>query len=175
MRQDKMRGLFRFLDVALFIFVVGFSIIVYMVSDSKNTESIIWVFLIYTGTMLFLFFLLAKRFRYLFFSILFVLNGITALIINSDYLPYTFFQLWPIMGIIFSMSLFLTCLYRYRKIKTAYAIPCAMFFVISIFFMIFSFSLVSFSFRKFMLVLAPLCVSIVFVWYFLQKKFDGRI
>lgn len=168
-----MRGLFRFLDIALFVLVVVFLLIVYMVSDSESTESVMWIFLLYSGAMLFLFFLLTKRLRHMFFSLLFVLNGITALIVNSEYVPYTFFQLWPIMGIIFSISLFLTCLYKYRKIKITYAIPCAMFLVISICLMVFSFSLVSFSFRKTIYVLFPFCVAVVFVWYFLQKKFDS--
>lgn len=168
-----MRGLFRFLDIALFVLVVGFLIIVYLVSDNKNTEAVMWIFLIFSGTMLFLFFLLTKRFRYLFFSLFFVLDGTTALIINSEYVPYTFFQLWPVMGVLFSVSLFFTCLYRYRKVKITYAIPCAMFFVISICLMVFSFSLVSFSFKKTIYMLFPLCVVILFIWYFLQKKFDS--
>lgn len=169
MRDDQLY-LHRIIDVGLFFLMAGFLIAFYFI-DEKGLffEKILWLILVFYGAVYFLFLLVTKRPRHLFFGLLLALTGFFSMVVSSSLVPYSINEWWPANGIFFVVSLLSACYYKYGRFKMTYTIPAAIIFAISVTIMFFSFRIATIPFRVAVLLFMPFCWIILICWYFLQK------
>lgn len=169
MGNSRSRYLNAIIDAALFFLFFGFLIAVYFIDGGKHFESVVGLFLIFFGCIMILFLLVVRRAHYIFFGVWFVLAGLVDFIVMSKQIPYSSSELWPFVGISFVIALLVSCYYKYHRLKMKYIIPSAIIFILSLILMLFSFRMISVSFKQVVLFLIPVCWVVVICWYFLQK------
>lgn len=169
MGKKGSRHLYVFINGAFFLTFFLSLFVLYFFDNGIHFERTFWLFFVFSGVVQLLFLLTIRRVYYLFFGIIFCLFGLSNFIINSDIIPYSAYELWPINGIYFAIALIVTCFYKYKRLKMNYTVPAVIIFTISVIFMFFSFKIVPISFSHTVLVIFPLCWLFVIGWYFLQK------
>jgi hypothetical protein len=99
---------------------------------------------------------LNKRSLYLFFAALFILLGFFLVFLTLRIIPVTFSQGWPFFSVFTGLALLPAGWHRYGKIKAGYAVPSLAFMVLGCLLLVFSFDVVQFTFKKFILQWWPL-------------------
>ena len=96
-----------------------------------------------------------------------------------SFIPYTFFEWWPMLGVTGGLFLFIAGIIRYRKLLFRYFIPAITMFLLLIWFFIFSFKIIKVSFRIVAVVGGPLffIMSGIFIigFFLLQKKHSNLV
>jgi len=115
-----------------------------------------------------------KKAYQVFSSVLFLLLGIFQFLLVNEIVPYSLKQLWPVIGILASFSLFFACFWRYRQIKIVYIVPTLILLLMSCWYFLFSFKIIKMSFSFVVTTIGPFFVVVtilsVISFYFLQKK-----
>ncbi len=94
--------------------------------------------------------LVLKASSFFFFISLYVfLLGIIAFFFHIKVVPFMFVQIWPILMILCSVCLIVTCLRSARRLRTVYVFPAFLLAILGVFFMLFTFSIVQISFIDF--------------------------
>jgi hypothetical protein len=99
---------------------------------------------------------LNKRSLYLFFAAFFILLGFFLVFLTLRIIPVTFSQGWPFFSVFTGLALFPAGWHRYGKIKAGYTVSSLAFIVLGCLLLIFSFDVVQFTFKKFILQWWPL-------------------
>jgi hypothetical protein len=104
---------------------------------------------------------LNKRSFYLFFAAFFLQAGFFLFLSALHILPFTFSQGWPLLSIFAGLALFPAGWHRFGAIRTRFVVPSVAFVFLGCFLMFFSFRVVPFSFRHFVIVWWPLLVVLM--------------
>jgi hypothetical protein len=99
---------------------------------------------------------LNKHSLYLFFAAFFILLGFFLFFMALKIIPVSFSQSWPFLSIFTGLALFPAGWHRYGIIKIGYAVSSLAFIVLGCFLLVFSFDVVQFTFKKFILQWWPL-------------------
>jgi hypothetical protein len=117
-----------------------------------------FLFVIIGGVFTVLAIKLTKRSVYFFFAAFFLLIGFFALFFALKLFPVTLAQAWPLLSVFAGLSLFTAGLQHFKALRYRFLIPSLAFIVLGCVLLIFSFKVVSFSFKRFMLNWWPLLV-----------------
>lgn len=104
---------------------------------------------------------LNKRSLYLFFAAFFLLVGFFLFLSSLRILPFTFSQSWPLLSVFAGLALFPAGWHRFGAIRTRFAVPSVVFVFLGCFLMVFSFRVVPFSFKRFVIDWWPLLVVLM--------------
>jgi hypothetical protein len=104
---------------------------------------------------------LNKRSLYLFFAAFFLLVGMFLFFFALHILPFTFSQSWPLLSVFAGLALFPAGWHRFGVVNTRFAVPSVAFVFLGCFLMIFSFQVVPFSFKHFVIKWWPLLVVLM--------------
>ena len=96
-----------------------------------------------------------------------------------NYIPFSFYQVWPLIGVTAGLFLFIAGIIRYRKLYFRYVIPSLTLFLLGIWFMLFSLKIIKVSFRDVAIIGGPLffIMSGIFIigFFLLQKKHKNLV
>jgi hypothetical protein len=103
---------------------------------------------------------LNKRSIYLFFAAFFILIGFFLFLSVMGIVPVSFSRGWPFLSVFAGLALFPAGWHHYGAIKGRYVVPSLAFIVLGCVLIIFSFDIVPFSFKQFILNWWPLVVAL---------------
>lgn len=104
--------------------------------------------------------------------------GIAVMLRELKILPYTFIQWWPMIGVTAGIFLFIAGMVKYQRLQFGYVIPSISFFLMGIWFMLFSLKIIKVSFRIVALVGGPLFIimaAIFIIAFFLLQKNNSNL
>jgi hypothetical protein len=101
---------------------------------------------------------LNKRTFYLFFASFFILMGLFLFFSALRIIPITLAQGWPLLSVFAGLALLPAGWRHYRAIRYRYLIPSAAFVALGCMLLVFSFKVVSFSFKRFIINWWPLLI-----------------
>jgi hypothetical protein len=101
---------------------------------------------------------LNKRALYLFFASFFILMGLFLFLSALRIIPITLAQGWPLLSVFAGLALLPPGWRHYRAIHYRYLIPSAAFAALGCVLLVFSFKVVSFSFKRFIINWWPLLI-----------------
>jgi len=101
---------------------------------------------------------LNKRSIYLFFAAFFLLVGFFLFLSALRIIPVSFAQAWPLISVFSGIALFPAGWHRYGLLRSRYVVPSIAFIVLGSSLLVFSFSIVPFSLRHFVINWWPLLV-----------------
>jgi hypothetical protein len=101
---------------------------------------------------------LNKRGVYLFFAAFFLQMGFFLFLLALRIFPLRLSESWPLLSVFAGFALFPAGWRRFGAFRTGYTVPSVAFVVLGSALLVFSFDLVAFSFRQFMLDWWPLLV-----------------
>ncbi|MDR2663328.1 MAG: hypothetical protein LBC31_10065 [Treponema sp.] len=101
---------------------------------------------------------LNKRTLYLFFASFFILMGLFLFLSALRIIPITLAQGWPLLSVFAGLALLPAGWRHYRAIHYRYLIPSAAFAALGCALLVFSFKVVSFSFKRFIINWWPLLI-----------------
>jgi hypothetical protein len=104
---------------------------------------------------------LNKRSLYLFFAAFFLQVGFFLFLSSLHILPFTFSQSWPLLSVFAGLALFPAGWHRFGAIRTHFVVPSVAFVFLGCFLMVFSFRVVPFSFKRFIIEWWPLLVALM--------------
>ncbi|MDR0400824.1 MAG: hypothetical protein LBH51_07750 [Treponema sp.] len=119
---------------------------------------------------------LSKRGLYLFLSAFFLQVGFFLFLLALKIFPLRFSESWPLLSVFAGLSLFPAGWRRFGTLHTVYVVPSIAFVILGLALLVFSFDLVSFSFRQFMLDWWPLLIvlaGLVLVLVSFGSKFSA--
>jgi hypothetical protein len=101
---------------------------------------------------------LNKRSTYLFFSAFFLLVGLFLFLSALRLIPISFSQGWPLLSVFAGLALVPAGWHRFGAIRIRYMVPAVAFVILGCALMVFSFDIVPFSFRQFVINWWPLLI-----------------
>jgi hypothetical protein len=101
---------------------------------------------------------LNKRALYLFFAAFFIQTGLFLFFSALGIIPLQLSHWWPLLSVFAGLALFPAGWRRYGAVRSRYVVPCFTFVILGCLLLIFSFDVVPFSFKQFMLGWWPLLV-----------------
>jgi hypothetical protein len=104
---------------------------------------------------------LNKRSLYLFFSAFFLLVGFFLFLSALRIFPFTFSQSWPLLSVFAGIALVPAGWHRFGSLRSRYIVPSVVFVLLGSFLMMFSFRVIPFSFKHFMISWWPLMVVLM--------------
>jgi hypothetical protein len=105
---------------------------------------------------------LNKQAAYLFFASLFFMTGFFIFLIALEIIPSSFLtKAWPLLAVFSGLALLPTGWRYYGAFRAKYVVPSCVFIVLGTVFLIFSFDIVNFSFKQFILNWWPLLIVLV--------------
>ncbi|MDR2185124.1 MAG: hypothetical protein LBO80_05575 [Treponema sp.] len=103
---------------------------------------------------------LTKRSIYLFFASFFILIGFFLFLSALRILSFSLSQGWPFLSVFAGLALVPAGWYHYGAIKGRYVVPALVFIILGCILTIFSFDIVPFSFKQFILSWWPILVAL---------------
>jgi hypothetical protein len=104
---------------------------------------------------------LNKRSLYLFFAAFFLQVGFFLFLASLHILPFTFSQGWPLLSIFAGLALFPAGWHRFGAIRSQFVVPSVTFVLLGCSLLVFSFRMVPFSFKRFVIDWWPLLVVLM--------------
>jgi hypothetical protein len=104
---------------------------------------------------------LNKRSVYLFFAAFFLLVGFFLFLFALHIIPFSFSQLWPLVSIFAGLALLPAGWHRFGSFRSKYVVPSVVFVLLGCALMVFSFRVVPFSFKHFIISWWPLLVVLI--------------
>jgi hypothetical protein len=101
---------------------------------------------------------LNKRSLYLFFAAFFLLVGLFLFLSALRLIRASFTQAWPLLSVFAGLALIPAGWHRFGAIRIRYMVPAVVFVILGCALMIFSFDIVPFSFRQFVINWWPLLI-----------------
>lgn len=164
------------LCVSLIIFVCVFIVVtkmqgkvsVFITSILPAVQIFLGLFAVYVALKV------TKKGYQVFSSLLFLLLGLYQFLLMNEVIPFSLKETWPIIGVISSLCLLVSGVYRYRKMKILYIVPSFILLLMSLWYSLFSFKVIKQPFSFVVLSLGPafviITVAMLIIFYFLQKK-----
>lgn len=161
-KTGKNKSFFNFMLAFGFVLVLtGIFLLVKRSEHATRVFAFRPVILLFAGAaVLFVAFAFTKNFNVIFLGILSMLMGVVFLIIDTHIVPFSFRELWPTIVIGSGVSLFLSFLYKYRRISSVFLFPSIMMLVLGTVFLMFSMHVFPFTFRHFITKWWPLLIII---------------
>lgn len=174
------KAISRILNAVLFATLIIF-IFVYVMATRLENEYSRLLFGVLPGIQIFfgivatVFALKVTRKAYqLFLSLFVTLCGIFQVLMVNKVLTFTLKQGWPLIGVFGAVVLFISGFVKYRKIKVGYLFPAVMLLLLSIWYLLFSFKLVPFSFTFVVSTIGPIFVILIVMllvgFFILQQR-----
>lgn len=120
-----------------------------------------------------------KRIHHIFVGFELLFWGVAIFLLIRDYIPYTFPQYWPMIGVVSGIFLFIAGFIKFKKILFGYFIPSILLFLLGLWYMLFSFKIIEIPFYYVAIVGGPLffIMSAIFIigFFLLQKKYTNLI
>jgi hypothetical protein len=104
---------------------------------------------------------LNKRSIYLFFAAFFILIGFFLFLSALRIIPFSFSQLWPLLSIFAGLALLPAGWRHFGTFRSRYVVPSVAFVLLGCTLMVFSFRMVPFSFKQFVIAWWPLLVVLI--------------
>ena len=152
------------------VFIIGFSLmllgLVFLLGSvagvSRFSVFLAFIFLI-IGSLFAIFALkLNKQAAYLFFAVFFMMVGFFVFLSALGLIPRSiFFRAWPLISVFSGLALLPAGWRHYGAFRSKFVVPSCVFLLLGSILLIFSFRLVTFSFKQFMLDWWPLLVVLV--------------
>lgn len=165
------------LVLGLLLIIIGFSLVVLPFSNTAYFAYILRPFIFFFAGSIGLYITLTQRKNaaVFFASIFFVLYSCFIVFIDSHIINYTLMQMWPIIVILASISLFFTNLYKWGKPKFSYIVPSIVLCIMGILFLLFSLDVIKVSFITAVVESLPFLVIIfglilIGLFFYVQKK-----
>lgn len=119
-------------------------------------------------------FVYSHKAYHLFIGLFLICCGVFDYLLVKDIIPQTIYQWWPFLGVIVGIIVFITGMYKYKKVKMGFVIPALSVFLFGLWLMLFSFKVIKVSFTLFALIGAPLfmiltCIFMVAIMFIQQK------
>ena len=145
-------------DIAQIIFAAGLLLIIAGVAFilgsladiSQKYVLLAFLFIVVGAGLAFFALKLNKRALYLFFATFFILIGLFLFLIALKF-PLSFGQTWPLLSVFSGLALVPAGWRKYNKFSSKYMVPAIAFVVLGAVLLVFSFHIVSFQFKQFML------------------------
>ena len=151
MKQISRLKLNIILAFGLIFILAGFFLLVNFSKSVFETFPIVSVLTIVAGIVVLYFSLTFFNKAFVFFIGFYAFCvGVFALFTSSTICPFSFAQSWPISAILCAISLLITSLVKYRRIKSSYAYPSVAIGFLGSVFLLFSADVVKLSFTAFM-------------------------
>ena len=83
-------------------------------------------------------FVYTKKAYHIFTGLMLFTWGIIIFLIMKEYIKRDLYQLWPLIGITTGIFLYISGMYKYKKVKFGYFIPALSLFLLSTWFLLFS-------------------------------------
>lgn len=116
-----------------------------------------------------------RRIHQMFIGLELFFWGIISYLMLEGYIPYTFAQWWPMIGVLSGVFLFISGIIKYKRIKFVYFFPAAILFFLGGWYLLFSLYIIQFPFRLVAIVGGPLffIMTALFIigFFLLQKKY----
>lgn len=166
--------------IGLILIVMG---IFFLVAQSNKAIKVFavkpFLLIVFGATMIYLGMTFLKKGLYIFIGLSSTMLGVLSLLLEAKILPYNSTQIWPIIIIIFGISLMPAGIYNFKRLRSIYLFPAITMILLGIFFMLFSLNLVKISFAEFfikwwpllLLISGILLVGVFFVQQILKKDF----
>lgn len=163
--------------LALFVLVFLVLSLVNIFSTEKNQSPVlefIPLFLGLIGVVLLVIIKETKSSYQLFMGLMICELSVFSFLLSKSILPGNILELWPVVGCLGGINLFISGYYKYKRFTFGFIIPAIILLVLSGWFFLFSFKIVTIPFKTFIIVFGPLlfvmmCVFL-FVIYLLQKN-----
>ncbi|MDR2094578.1 MAG: hypothetical protein LBP76_03565 [Treponema sp.] len=153
--------------IGFFLMFMGNVFLISVHSDSGYIPAAILFFVVILGSACAVLAVkLDKRSIFLFSALFFFPVGGLLFLSAIRIIPVSFSQSWPLLSVFAGLALLPTGMSKYGSTRSRFVIPAVAFIVLGLIFLIFSFDLVPFSFRQFimtswpLLVLAAICILI---------------
>lgn len=104
---------------------------------------------------------LNKRSIYLFFATFFLLVGFFLFLFALHIIPFSFSQGWPLLSVFAGLALLPAGWHRFGSFRSRYVVPSVAFLLLGCALMVFSFRMVPFSFKHFVISWWPLLVVLI--------------
>ncbi len=138
------------LAVGVVCVFMGFFLRIHPFAGVGNVAPFVNVCRILVGALCFYVSLVTYRHAPLFFFGLYLcLAASLYLFVTSGILSVSWTQLWPCGVVLCGICLFLTGLFRHRKVRSAYLFPGVLLVLLGAVFLLFSFDIITISFREF--------------------------
>ncbi|MDR2072110.1 MAG: hypothetical protein LBP60_01565 [Spirochaetaceae bacterium] len=159
MRQTRRITAHIIFIAGLFLMLLGIGFLVGALTGISRL-SVLWasLFVIIGAFCAVLAVKLNKRPLYLFFATFFILIGVFLFFSALKIIPITLAQGWPLLSVFSGLALLPAGLRHYRAFKYKYLIPSLAFVVLGCTLLVFSFKVVSFSFKRFVINWWPLLI-----------------
>jgi len=110
----------------------------------------------------------------IFFSAFFILIGLVLLLNALHLTPFTLTRGWPLLSVFAGLALLPAGWRHYRAFRARYMIPSAAFVILGCVLLIFSFKVVSFSFKEFIINWWPLLLALTGILLVLLSLGSGQ-
>lgn len=175
MNEKNSKVLNVLISCGIAIFAVG--CVFYSLSMKKNSIDILFIVLVcfqlIIGTIICtLAAIKTQKASQMFIGSMLVFWGTLTMLIRHV-LPFTIGQWWPVYGIVAGALLFGSGMFKYHKLKFGYGIPAVTLFFMGIWYSLFSFNVITVSFRSIAGTIGPLfmlLIAIFLVVYFLLQQ-----
>lgn len=138
------------LAVGVVCVFMGFFLLLHPFAGVGNVAPFVNICLILFGALCFYVSLVTYRHAPLFFFGLYLcLASSLYLFVTSGILSHGWTQLWPCGVVLCGVCLFLTGLFRHRRVRGAYLFPSVVLVLLGAFFLLFSLDVIAMSFREF--------------------------
>lgn len=173
---------FRLLNLLLFFsFVLFVSVFIMTIFQSDKQHAVILnlfpVFLMLVGVAVCVLTPYTRSAYQLFLGGMFFSTGLFSYLLMENIIPGSLTQWWPIYGVIAGLLVFVTGLYRYRKPDLGFIVPSAVLTFLGLGFLLFSFKIISISFKKLVVLAGPVVILVLLIVllaiFFYQKKFKS--
>lgn len=162
--------------IGYLVFVLAF-IFSLVVAEKKHTFFIdlLPIFAVILGIMSLIFTLVISHKAYHFFNGLFlIVCGSFVFLLIRGYLKASIYQLWPFLGVGVGIILFMTGIYKYKKITFGFFFPSLVIFLFGGWLLLFSFKIIKVPYSQVALIGGPLfmifAVVFLFVFFLMQQK-----
>lgn len=118
---------------------------------------------------------LNKRTVYLFFGAFFIMVGLFLFLAALNILQFSIKKIWPLGAVFSGLALVPVSWRKYGRLHTVFMVPAAFFVVLGGVLLIFSFRIVSFNFRRFVLDWWPLLLVLTGIVLILLALSNKRV
>lgn len=164
--------------VGILSLVAGIFFTIYFASENVEAFPFFAFLMVLLGTVfVYLAISFFKDTMLLYAGLVFWTIGIMFLLMDTNMVPWTQKQLWPIIMILCGVFLYPSGFFRYRKARTTYIFPASAMVLLGLLFSLFSFRVIKISFVEFVTQWWPVMLIVIglflIVVFFFQQRYQA--
>ncbi|MCQ2591596.1 MAG: hypothetical protein MJ188_02330 [Treponema sp.] len=178
-KQTHLLDISAIIGMVILVLALCFSI---FVSENQHIiiNTLLPLLLVALGILICIFTFTYSHKAYHFFTSMLLLSwGISDFLMVRKFIPFNFYQLWPMLGVYVGIIIFASGFYKYRKLKFGYALPGLTVFFLGCFFLLFSLKIIKVPFSVVVMVGGPLLMIFtclfLFSFFAMQQKYKNLI